>query len=726
MTYAKKVLEILPLMKNREQIRNVGILAHIDHGKTTLSDNLLASCGLLSPSLAGQARALDFLEEEQNRGITIKSANISLPYKVEERVFIVNLIDTPGHVDFSSARDQSLRVIDGAIIVVDAVEGCMVQTEIVTKHALEEYVKPVLFINKIDRLITELKLSLKEIEKRLNNIIQEFNNYIEIYGPDKFKKTWRIKVEKNNIAFGSALHLWGCTAEEMLRQQIKFKDILKFYQNNQSKNDYRDIKKRLPLSKSIFNMIINHLPNPIQAQYYRIPNLWGGKISSKIGKALINCDPNLGSLVYIYKNISDKNLGIISFGRIFSGKLSIGQEVFSLSSATYNKIQQLYLFMGAHRESIKSLSAGNIIAFYLENPKIGDTLVEKEYEDTTPLIKIKYETEAVVQYSIEPLHPRELKNMINLLRSISINDPNLKLTTNTETGEILISGLGELHLDVIANELKKNGMEIITSEPIITFRESIQGQSDLITVIDSDPQNSITIQIEPLEPEIIEFLSKGKFNYKMSEKRRKQILQDINVNDVDLIQSLLYSDPFGNVIVLSENTSGLGIEDDLPVVLDHKLENIFRFGPLIRNPIRGLKIKILKLSLKSEITQFNFLNILPILKQAVSESFNSAKAVLLQPIYKILIKTIPSYIGVISSILAQRNGRTLQIDQKGSDVFITGHIPVKGTFGLSSILRSKTSGHIFWQTFLSHWEKITPESKMIEIIQEFRIKRGIK
>src|SRR4030042_5626114 len=145
MTYAKKVSEILPLLQNTEYIRNVGILAHIDHGKTTLSDSLLAYSGLLSPSLAGEACAWDFLEEEQKRGITIKTANISLPFKIDGQSFLVNLIDTPGHVDFSGARDQSLRVIDGAIIVVDAVEGCMVQTEVVTRQTLEEFIRPVLF-----------------------------------------------------------------------------------------------------------------------------------------------------------------------------------------------------------------------------------------------------------------------------------------------------------------------------------------------------------------------------------------------------------------------------------------------------------------------------------------------------------------------------------------------------------------------------------------------------
>ncbi|NVM30603.1 MAG: elongation factor EF-2 [Candidatus Helarchaeota archaeon] len=725
MTYTKKVSDILPLMRNTENIRNVGILAHIDHGKTTLSDNLLARCGLLSPSLAGQARALDYLEEEQKRGITMKTANISLPFEFKDQLFIINLIDTPGHVDFSGARDQSLRVVDGAIIVVDAVEGCMVQTEIVTKQALEEFIKPLLFINKIDRLILELKLSLKEIEIRLNEIIQDFNNLIELYALDSYKKQWQIDVKKGNIGFGSALHLWGCTAEEMLQKSMKFGDILKFYRTTHSKDTYTQIQKHFPLSDSIFKMIINQLPNPRQAQRYRIPRLWSGDTSSKIGQDLLKCDPNGAALLYIYKNIADKNLGIISLGRIFSGTLRIGQEFFSLSSSEYNRIQQLFLFMGAHRETIKTLPAGNIIAFNIGHPKIGDTLVERNYEDAIPFEKIKYESEAVVQYSIEPLHPRELKRMIMLLENLAINDPNLKITVNEETGEILISGLGELHLEVISNELKKQGMEVITSEPIVTYRESVREKSELITVESADSQNSIIFQVEPLEQQIVTLLTTGQLNIQMSKNRRIRILQKVIDWDEKLIKNLIYTDNFGNAILLDPNKYNFEFKDDALLLLYHKLEKIFRFGPLIHDPIRGIKVKIQNISLKSEISQFNILNIIPLLKQGISEVLLSSNSILLQPIYKIQIKTLQSYIGAVSSIIAQRNGRTSQVEQKGSNVFISGQIPVRGTFGLANVLRSKASGHVFWQTFLSHWEPIMPESLMREIIQEMRIKRGL-
>ncbi|MHA1321896.1 MAG: GTP-binding protein [Candidatus Helarchaeota archaeon] len=711
MSYHKQINQILSISKYTSQIRNVGVLAHIDHGKTTLSDNLLAYCGLLSPSLAGQARALDFLEEEQKRGITIKSANISLLYHLNNQKYVINLIDTPGHVDFSSARDQSLRVIDGAIIVVDAVEGCMVQTEIVTKQALEEYIKPILFINKIDRLITELKFSLKEIEERINQIIQDFNNLIDIYCPDSFKNQWEIHSMKDNIVFGSALHLWGGSPKQMLRQNIKFKNILQFYQTTVSDNILK-IQRQLPLSKNLLQIIIYELPNPIQAQKYRIPNLWSGATSSNVGKSLISCDLNGPIFIYIYRNISDENLGIISFGRLFSGTLQAGKEVFSLKTAKYHKILQPFLFMGSHRESITSLSAGNIVAFNIDEPLIGDTLIEKNFEDTPPFENIKYESEAVVQYSIEPFNPREVKIMRRILKKISINDPNIKLSVNEETGEILISGLGELHVDVIKNELNKQGLQVIISEPIVTYRETIDEKSKIHT---SSPDSEISIQVEPLDPQIIELLTTSKLNFMMSRNRINKIFLQKTNWDQKIIQNIIYFDNWGNLILLNGEKNH---DTNQFQLFFHHFEKLFRYGPLIHDPLRGIKVTIHKL--------VNYMNIVPLLKQTLLEVFNNTKMILLEPIYTIQLKTIPEYIGAVSSIIAQRSGKILKIEQKGLNVFIQGKIPVKNTFGLSIILRSKTSGHIFWQTFFSHWEKITPESQMQRIIQEIRAKRGIR
>ena len=204
MPRVKRIAEVLDILKQKDQIRNIGIIAHVDHGKTTTTDSLLAAAGLLSPTLAGKALALDYLEEEQQRQMTIKAANISLYYEMNGKPYVINLIDTPGHVDFSGRVTRALRAIDGAVVVVDAVEGVMTQTETVVRQALEERVKPVLYINKIDRLIKELRLTPEKIQETLVRIVMDINRLIEMYAEPQYKQKWKVSFQDGSVAIGSA------------------------------------------------------------------------------------------------------------------------------------------------------------------------------------------------------------------------------------------------------------------------------------------------------------------------------------------------------------------------------------------------------------------------------------------------------------------------------------------------------------------------------------------
>src|SRR3990167_6119821 len=181
---ADKIVELVKnVMKTPDHIRNIAICAHIDHGKTTFSDNLLAGAGMMSEELAGKARQLDFHEDEQERGITIDSAAVSMVHKFNSENFLINLIDTPGHVDFGGDVTRAMRAVDGCIVLTCAVEGIMPQTETVVRQALKELVRPVLFINKVDRLIKEVKLTPQEMEQKFIKIIDQVNQLIEAIAP---------------------------------------------------------------------------------------------------------------------------------------------------------------------------------------------------------------------------------------------------------------------------------------------------------------------------------------------------------------------------------------------------------------------------------------------------------------------------------------------------------------------------------------------------------------
>ncbi|MDK2876691.1 MAG: elongation factor 2, partial [Archaeoglobaceae archaeon] len=227
-TRAKKFVEkIEELMWKPERIRNMGIAAHIDHGKTTLSDSLLAGAGIISDGLAGQQLYLDFDEQEKERGITINAANVSMVHEYNGEDYLINLIDTPGHVDFGGEVTRAMRAVDGVIIVVDAVEGVMPQTETVVRQALKEGVKPVLFVNKIDRLIKELQLTPQQMQERLIKVINDVNKLIKSMKPDKFNE-WKIEVAKGNVAFGSALQKWGVSVKSQKDTGIGFKEVYEY------------------------------------------------------------------------------------------------------------------------------------------------------------------------------------------------------------------------------------------------------------------------------------------------------------------------------------------------------------------------------------------------------------------------------------------------------------------------------------------------------------------
>ncbi|MEM0197214.1 MAG: GTP-binding protein, partial [Sulfolobales archaeon] len=207
----KTVEQIQSIMGNIDQVRNIGIIAHVDHGKTTTSDLLLAASGIISMKVAGEALALDYLDVEQKRGITVKAANISLYHEFAGKPYVVNLIDTPGHVDFSGKVTRSLRVLDGALVVVDAVEGVMTQTETVLRQALEERVRPILFINKVDRLIKELKFTAQEVQQRFVEIIKTMNSLLSEFAEPEFKEKWAFDPVKGTVILGAARDKWGIT-----------------------------------------------------------------------------------------------------------------------------------------------------------------------------------------------------------------------------------------------------------------------------------------------------------------------------------------------------------------------------------------------------------------------------------------------------------------------------------------------------------------------------------
>jgi elongation factor 2 len=696
----RQIPQIQELMSQKQCIRNMGIIAHIDHGKTTLADSLLAGAGLLSPMMAGSARVLDYLEEEQKRKITIKTANISLLYKAAEDAYVINLVDTPGHVDFTGKVTRALRAIDGVVVVVDAVEEIMAQTEILTRQALEERVRPVLFINKVDRLITELQLSAEQIEKKLNHIIGSFNDLIELHGEPEFRARWKVDPAKDSVVFGSALHGWGFTLGMTKRKGVKFMDIIHAYK----KGSFEELQKVLPVYEAVFELAAKNMPNPKEAQAYRVEKIWRGNVASDGGKAMAECSDG-GPAVFCVTNVQRVQEGTVATGRLFSGTLQAGDRLFLVNAQAEVPVEEVSVCMGSFREPVERISAGNVAAVVLpEAVKAGETLVDAAHkEGVVAFESIRYVSEPVVTVALETKHPKDLPVLLEAMDKLAAEDPNLSVAVSRETGEYLLSGMGELHVEVALNDLKKavSAVEVVSSPPRVVYRETATKKGIAATARSPNRQNKFTVQVQPLERELTALVDEDK--------------------DLDSVGNVLMVDAYRNVLV---DYSG---KQHTPEVLEFICAG-FEFacsaGPLCGEPMRHVRVELLSADLDGDGEARNSVEVMHGVGKAVFGSFLTAEPVLLEPVYRMVVSAPSELAGECSRILNRKRGKIASFEQKGALTVVVGFVPVAETLGLSKELRSATSGRAFWQSVLERWERV-PEKLAGQLIAEVRSKKGL-
>ena len=429
----KMIAKIKELMYEPQKIRNIGICAHIDHGKTTLSDNLMAGAGLISKDLAGDQLVMDTKEDEKKRGITIDAANASMVQKYQGDEYLINLIDTPGHVDFGGDVTRAMRAVDGAVVVVCAVDGIKPQTETVLRQALKENVKPVLFINKVDRLINELQFSEEQLQERFIKIFMDVNKLIRNMAPED--KDWQLDFEDGSVAFGSAYQNWAINVPTMKVTGIKFGDIIEY--SRQGKLD--ELVEHLPLYDVLLNMVIEHLPSPDVAQVYRVPKIWNGDIESAEGQIMLNTSAD-GPLAAMITNVAEDDFaGLVSTCRVYGGALKKGDEVYLVGSKVKARIQQVGVFNGSKTIDTEKVPAGNI-AFItgVKDATAGETLCldSNRIPEFEPIDHI---SEPVVTIAVEAKNTKDLPKLIEVLRSVGKQDPTIKVNINEKTGEQLIS-----------------------------------------------------------------------------------------------------------------------------------------------------------------------------------------------------------------------------------------------------------------------------------------------
>jgi elongation factor 2 len=662
------------------------------------------------------------LEEEQKRGITIKTANISLLHEIDGTSYVVNMVDTPGHVDFTGKVTRALRAIDGVVVVVDAVEEVMVQTETVTRQALEERVRPVLFINKVDRLIRELKLSPREVQDKFLRIIRDFNSLIEVYAEPEFKDKWKVDPQKETVAFGSALHRWGFTLKIAQERGVKFSDIVEAY----GRGEHQKLAELIPLHNAILDMVVKNIPNPIEAQRYRVPRIWRGDLNSEIGQAMLNCDDNGPTVMCITMVQMDPHVGLVATGRLFSGTVKEGDHVYLVGARKDYHIQQVSMYMGAFREIVDKITAGNIAALLgLDLARAGETLVDIAYRDfMVPFERIKYVSEPVITIAVEPKNPKDLPRLVDAMNRLSIEDPNLVATINKETGEYLLSGMGELHLEIAVKFLQdySGGLEVITSKPIVVYRESISGKGIIAMAKSPNKHNKFWVQVEPLEEKVMTLIEKGEITEDMGRKQIGNILfKDVGW-PAEEARNVLAIDEHRNIFI--DTTKGVQYLQEAKEMIIAGFRWACKAGPLCEEPIRGVKVKLMDAQLHEDPVHRGPAQIMPAIRRAILGSFLTAKPVLLEPVYRIEVSVPAQWVGDCIEIITRKRGKILASEQKGFLTMIKGLIPVAETFGLSGEMRSATSGRAFWQCTFSHWEKVQ-ENIAVEVIRQIRQRKGL-
>jgi len=604
--------------------------------------------------------------------------------------------------------------------MVCAVEGIMPQTETVLKQALAERVKPILFINKIDRAIKELKLTPEQLQKRLTKLVVDVNKFIQRNVEPEFKDKWVPKIEDGSVAFGSALRKWAISAPYMKATGVTFKQIMELCAADKDE----ELAKLAPMHIVVMDAVIKHLPSPIEAQKYRISRIWKGDINSDVGKALMACDPNGKLAACITKIVYDTHAGMISTARIFSGKLTRGQDIYLVDAGHSAKLQQVTTFIADKRVTINEVLAGNVVGLVgLTDVISGETVCDPDNIIDT-FEAIKHIFEPVVTKAMEPRNPQDLPKLIDALKILGKEDPTLKIQINPETGETLVSGLGELHLDAkVERKIREKGIDIIVSPPIVVYRETIQSKSPVVEGKSPNKHNKFYLSVEPVPPEVYKGMIEGVI--KDGEIKGKNLdmikkLEDLGFPREDSKSLVVIL----NHCMLLDCTKGIQYLNEAMELIKESFKDVTNKGPLADEPCSAFIIRLKDAELHEDAVHRGPAQVIPAVRHAIKQAMLRAGATLLEPKQILRIDTPQDHIGSITSEISNRRGEILNIEQEEYSAIITVKLPVAEMFGFEGALKSATAGKGFQSLMDVTFERV-PNDIRVRVVSQIRERKGL-
>jgi len=819
------VEQIRAIMDKTENIRSMSVIAHVDHGKSTLTDSLICRAGIISAKAAGDARFTDTRADEQERGVTIKSTGVSLYFEYDEedgkgaQPHLINLIDSPGHVDFSSEVTAALRITDGAMVVVDCIEGCAVQTETVLRQALAERVKPCLFVNKVDRCILELMMEPEDMYQRFRKAIENVNVIIATYN-DELMGDVQVTPEKGTVAFGSGLHGWGFNTERFAKiyaqkmgmdkekmmkrlwgdsffnakkktwtnvQQPEGVDeplprafcqfimtpinqLMKAIMNDEKekyekmmgtlgivlKGDDKQLTGK-PLMKrtmqiwinaadTLLQMIVTKLPSPRQAQKYRVENLYEGPMDDAAANAIRNCDPAGPVMLYISKMVPTSDKGrFYAFGRVFSGTVATGQKVRiqgpfykpgSKEDLNVKNIQRTVLMMGRFTEQIADVPCGNTVALVGIDQYLLKSGTITTLEDAHNIADMKYSVSPVVKVAVKPKDGKDLPKLVEGLKKLSKSDP-LVVCTTEESGEHVIAGCGELHVEICLKDLRDEyaQCEFTVSDPVVAYRETVNSSSTQTCLAKSpNKHNRIYMVAEPLDEEIAKGIEDGKLGPKADPKERNKILREKYDWGEDTCRKLwCYGPETDGANIVVDQTQGVQYLNEIKEHVNSAFQWTAKEGPLCEENMRGIRFNLMDVTLHTDSIHRGAGQIMPPTRRCCFAAELTAQPTLQEPVFLVEITCPQEAMSGVYNCMNLRRGCVFEENpREGTPLIqVKAHLPVSESFGFVAALRQQTSGQAFPQCVFDHWENhqgnaMDSGSKLEELVLNVRKRKNIK
>ncbi|KAE9414273.1 hypothetical protein Angca_002532, partial [Angiostrongylus cantonensis] len=832
--------EIRALMDRKKNIRNMSVIAHVDHGKSTLTDSLVSKAGIIAGAKAGETRFTDTRKDEQERCITIKSTAISMFFELDEKDlnfikgenqveitevdgkkgkfngFLINLIDSPGHVDFSSEVTAALRVTDGALVVVDCVSGVCVQTETVLRQAIAERIKPILFMNKMDRALLELQLGAEELFQTFQRIVENINVIIATYGDDE-GPMGPIMVDPSvgNVGFGSGLHGWAFTLKQFAEMYAdkfgvqvdklmknlwgdRFFDLkTKKWSSTQTEgskrgfnqfvldpifkvfdaimnvkkeqvddlvvklgiklaHDEKDLegkplmkvfmRKWLPAGDTMLQMICIHLPSPVTAQKYRMEMLYEGPHDDEAAVAIKNCDPNGPLMMYVSKMVPTSDKGrFYAFGRVFSGKVATGMKariqgpnyVPGKKEDLYEKtIQRTILMMGRYIEPIEDIPSGNIAGLVGVDQYLvkGGTITT--FKDAYNMRVMKFSVSPVVRVAVEAKNPADLPKLVEGLKRLAKSDPMVQCIFE-ESGEHIIAGAGELHLEICLKDLEEDHacIPLKKSDPVVSYRETVSEESSQVCLSKSpNKHNRLHATAKPMPDGLADDIENGTVNARDEFKARAKILAEKYDYDVTEARKIWCFGPDGtgpNILV--DVTKGVQYLNEIKDSVVAGFQWATREGVLADEHMRGIRFDIQDVTLHADAIHRGGGQIIPTARRVIYASVLTAAPRLLEPVYLVEIQCPEVAVGGIYGVLNRRRGHVFEESQiAGTPMFVVkAYLPVNESFGFTADLRSNTGGQAFPQCVFDHWQVLPGDpleagTKPNQVVIETRKRKGLK